>query len=241
MFKTNLTSKVTGGKEQCKKASEKEFSDELSYRGTSKGVTRERHSTSHKVIFVENLPASFDKQGLIELFRKYGEITDVKFLKHKTGAETGYGFVEYAKEENGKNAIRDLNWKAIGSRRIRVSRAKPSTNKVSGTNLYVENVPIDWTDEMLYSHFSKICEVTKARVLVNQKTEKSRGVGFVHCVSNSEARKAMRRINEEDCDESGLGMSVKFAKIPRKERNFQRAQKKEGQSLLQGSSKQSIR
>jgi len=94
---------------------------------------------------------------------------------------------------------------------------------------------------MLYYHFSKICEITKARVLVNQRNEKSRGVGFVHCVSNSEARKAMRRINEEDCDENGLGMSVKFAKIPRKERNFQRAQKKEGQSLLQGSSKQSIR
>jgi len=94
----------------CKtKEGEKEFSDDLPYRGTSKGVTRERHSTSHKVIFVDNLSASFDKQGLIDLFRKYGEITDVKFLKHKTGAETGYGFVEFAKQENGKKAIRDLN------------------------------------------------------------------------------------------------------------------------------------
>merc|ERR1712083_699804 len=69
---------------------------------------------------------------------------------------------------------------------------------------------------------------------------KSRGVGFVHCVSNTEARKAMKQINEDNCAKRGLGLSVKFAKIPRTERNLQRTQKKERQSLQQESSKQSI-
>ena len=105
-------------------------------------MTRERHTISNRVIFVDNLPTSFDKNKFIELFIQFGEILDVKFLKHKTGAETGYGFVEFAQEENGKKAINELHWKVFESRNIRVSRAKPPTRKVSETNLYVENVPI---------------------------------------------------------------------------------------------------
>jgi len=120
----------------------KALSDEVTYQGTRKAVTRERHSISDRVIFVDNLPTSFDKNKFIELFIQFGEILDVKFLKHKTGAETCYGFVEFAQEENGKKAINELHWKVFESRNIRVSRAKPPTRKVSETNLYVENVPI---------------------------------------------------------------------------------------------------
>jgi len=206
---------------------------EETYTGTSKGVTRKRISTSHKVIFVDNLPSSLDKNGFVELFRTFGEIVDVKFLKHKTGAETGYGFVEFAEEDDGKKAITQLNWTLIESRNIRVSRAKPPTKKVSGTNLYVEKVPIEWTDEMLYDHFSKICDINQARVLVNRKNGESRGVGFVHCSSTEEANKAMRLINQESPSSNGLNLTAKFAKIPRAERKLQRAREGEGESQMQ--------
>jgi len=153
------------GNTECERASDNNTSDEQWCRGISQAGTRERQSTSHKVIFVDNLCSSLDKQGFIELFQKYGKIIDLKFLKRKTGAETGYGFIEYEKEENGKKAIKSLNQTEVLDRRIRVSRAKPSANELSGINLYVENIPTDWTDEMLYAHFSKICKVSHARIL----------------------------------------------------------------------------
>jgi len=206
---------------------------EETYNGTSKGVTRERISTSHKVIFVDNLPSTLDKNGFVELFRTFGEIVDVKFLKHKTGAETGYGFVEYAEEDDGKKAITQLNWTLIENRNIRVSRAKPPTKKVSGTNLYVEKVPIEWTDEMLYDHFSKICDISQARVLVNRKNGESRGVGFVHCSSTEEANKVMRLINQERTSSNGLNLKAKFAKIPRAERKLQRQREEEAEPQMQ--------
>jgi len=208
---------------------------EETYTGTSKGVTRERLSTSHKVIFVDNLPSSLDKNGFVELFQTFGEIVDVKFLKHKTGAETGYGFVEFAEEDDGKRAITQLNWTLIENRNIRVSRAKPPTKKVSGTNLYVEKVPIEWTDQMLYDHFSKICDINQARVLVNRKNGESRGVGFVHCSSTEEANKAMRLINQESTGSNGFNLTAKFAKIPRSERKLQRQREGEGEPQMQGS------
>jgi len=230
------------GKEDSNKSSdegEREFSDEETYQGTSKGVTRERHCTSHKVIFVDNLPSSFDKQDFINMFQKFGEILDIKFLKHKTGPETGYGFVEFAEEKNGRKAIRDWNWKMKENRIVRVSRAKPSTNKLSGTNLYVENVPVDWNDQMLFDYFSRICNTTLARILMDQKKEVSRGVGFVHCASNREAKKAIRWFNREHPEENGLKLNVKFAKIPRADRTSQRDRKGECQEQQKGSNNQS--
>jgi len=191
------------------------------YTGTSKGVWRERLSTSHKVIFVDNLPSSLDKNGFVELFQTFGVIVDVKFLKHKTGAETGYGFVEFAEEDDGKKAIVELNWKLIDSRNIRVSRAKPPVKKVSATNLYIENPPVEWTDEILFDHFSNICDITQARVLVNRTNGESRGVGFVHCSSTDEANKAMMLINSEDSGKNVLNLKAKFAKVPRAERKLQ--------------------
>lgn len=200
------------------------FPDQLTYKGTSKGVTRERHSTSHKVIFVDNLPSYYSKNEFVELFRRFGEILDVKFMKHKTGAETGYGFIEFATEDSGRKAIAELHWTVIDSRNIRVSRAKPSVTKLSCTNLYIENIPMNWTNDRLQSHFSKICEVTSARVLMNRKNYESQGVGFVHCVSHDDARKALLWFNKKHREKDGLQLIVKFAKIPRTERKANKGQ-----------------
>lgn len=217
-----------------------EFSDELTFRGTSQGVTRKRHCTSHKVIFVDNLPSTFEKQDFIDMFQEFGEILDIKFLKHKTGPETGFGFVEFAEEKNGRKAIRDWNWKMLENRIVRVSRAKPSTNKLSGTNLYVENVPVDWNDQMLYDYFSRICSISEARILMDQKKKISRGVGFVHCASNIEAKKAINWFNDDRLEENSLNLNVKFAKIPRADRNSsQRSQKADCQPQQKGTNNQS--
>jgi len=202
---------------------DKEGSDDKNYQGTSKGVTGERNSTSHKVIFVDNLPSTMDKNGFIDLFRSYGVIVDFKFLKHKTGAETGYGFVEFGDWEDGRKAIHELNWKLIEQRNIRVSRAKPPTKRVSMTNLYVENVPKSWNDETITAYFSRICKITHARILVNRKNGQSRGVGFVHCYSNDHAKAAIQFVNVENRGKEGaLNLFVKFAKISRAERKIQR-------------------
>jgi len=219
---------------------DKALSDHVKYQGTSKAMTRERHSVSDRVIFVDNLPTFIDKNKLIELFIQFGEILDVKLMKHKTGLETGYGFVEFAQEKNGKKAIKELHWKVFEGRNIRVSRAKPPTSKVSETNLYVENVPIEWTENMLMSYFSKICEINSARILKN-RNEESCGIGFVHCVSHDEAKKALEWIRGEESRKNGLRLLVKFAKIPRIERKAQKRLEVKGGTTQQRNSDQSLK
>jgi len=211
------------GTQEESEEDDNEGSEDKNYQGTSRGVTGDRNTTSHKVIFVDNLPSSMDKNGFIDLFRSYGVIVDFKFLKHKTGAETGYGFVEFGDWEDGRKAIHELNWKLIEQRNIRVSRAKPPTKRVSMTNLYVENVPKSWNDETITAYFSRFCKITHARILVNRKNGQSRGVGFVHCFSNDHAKAAIQYVNVENRGkDGGLNLFVKFAKISRAERKIQR-------------------
>jgi len=215
--------------------------DEVAYLGTSKGVNKDRQFISDKVIFVDNLPKSFKKNEFVDLFKNFGKILDVKLLKHKTGSETSYGFVEFAEEENGKRAINELHWKMLESRNIRVSRAKLSSQQVSVTNLYVENIPKEWKDDNLYSYFRNICEITSARVLINRKNEVSQGVGFVHCVNNEEAKKAVKWIRGGDSGKHGLELKIKFAKIPRLERKAHRERIREAEASNYGNINKSMK
>jgi len=193
--------------------------DKNAFNGTSDGVTGNSRQTSDRIIFVDNLPSSIMKKDFINLFTpfaKHGRIIDVKFLKHKTGAETGYGFVEFEAEEDGRRAIQDLNWKFIESRNIRVSKAKPPSNRVSDRNLYVEGLPESWNDTELRNHFERFCKITEARVLVNRNDGKSRGVGFVHCTDNFEANKAIEQVHGKKPSPPDPVLHVKFAKVARK-------------------------
>jgi len=129
----------------------------------------------------------------------------------------------------------------LEGRNIRVSSAKPATRKVSWTGLYVKNLPIKWTEEMLTSYFSKVCEITSARILTNRKNGKSRGAGFVHCVSHDEAKKALEWIRGEESRKNGLRLLGMFAKIPQKKRKAQKGLKVEGETIQNGKSDQSLR
>jgi len=86
------------------------------------------------------------------------------------------------------------------------------------------------------SYFSKICEITSAHILTNRKNEESRGVAFVHCVSHDDAKKALEWIRGEESRKNGLGLLVKFAKIPRMERKAQKGLEVKADTTQQGKS-----
>jgi hypothetical protein len=137
------------------------------------------------------------------------------------------------------NAIREWNWKKKDNWIVRVSRAKPSINKVSVTNLYVENIPVDWNDQMLSEYVSRICKITEARLLIDRKKGVSRGVGFLHCASNAEAKKAIRWFSKERPEDNGVKLNVKFANIPRSDRYKHRAPKGDCQAKQKRNTNQS--
>ena len=76
-------------------------------------------------LYVGNLSFNTSEEDLKSLFAEYGEINSVKIITdNATGRSKGFAFVEMGSQEAAVNAIRDLNDKEIGGRKIKVNEAR---------------------------------------------------------------------------------------------------------------------
>jgi RNA recognition motif-containing protein len=83
-------------------------------------------------------------------------------------------------------------------------------------NLYVGNLPYNFTSEDLNKLFAPFGTVTSAQVISDRDTGRSRGFGFVEMDDADAARKAIKELN--DTDPEGRGLTVNEAR-PRTERS----------------------
>jgi len=77
-------------------------------------------------IFVAKLSYDTREDTLRDLFEEYGEVSSVKIIMDKfTGNSKGFGFVEMPSDDEGQNAINDLNDTELDGRTIVVKKARP--------------------------------------------------------------------------------------------------------------------
>jgi RNA recognition motif-containing protein len=67
-------------------------------------------------------------------------------------------------------------------------------------NIYVGNLPYSTTDDQLESAFAAHGTVSRAKVIVDRETGRSRGFGFVEMDNDDEARVAMEALNGSEMD-----------------------------------------
>ena len=82
-------------------------------------------------------------------------------------------------------------------------------------NLYVGNLPYTATDEELRTAFAAFGEVSRARVIMDRETNRSKGFGFVEMPNAGEAEAAISEMNDSEMD--GRRLRVNEAR-PREER-----------------------
>ena len=78
------------------------------------------------------------------------------------------------------------------------------------TNIYVGNLTFATNSADLEHLFSDHGEVTKAQVITDRDSGRSRGFGFVEMASSDEAQKAISALNGKDFD--GRQLTVNLAK-----------------------------
>ncbi|MFQ5452546.1 MAG: RNA recognition motif domain-containing protein [Candidatus Paceibacterota bacterium] len=77
-------------------------------------------------IYVGNLPYSIDSEALKNLFTEFGEIKDARVITDRdSGRSKGFGFVEFATDEEAQKAIDAMNEKEIEGRKFVVNVARP--------------------------------------------------------------------------------------------------------------------
>lgn len=76
-------------------------------------------------IFVSGLNYSISSEELTEVFASFGEVASAKVIMDKaTGRSRGFGFVEMPQDEEGRNAISQLDQSDVKGRKISVKEAE---------------------------------------------------------------------------------------------------------------------
>ena len=79
-------------------------------------------------IFVAKLSYNTAESTLRQSFEQFGEVSSVKIIMDKyEGRSKGFGFVEMPNDDEGNNAIEELNDSTLDGRQIVVKKARPRT------------------------------------------------------------------------------------------------------------------
>ncbi|CAL8099657.1 unnamed protein product [Orchesella dallaii] len=147
-------------------------------------------------LIVNYLPQSFTDRQLFNLFVSYGAIDSVKIMRDATtGYSYGFGFVNFVNEEDGIRARAEMNGAQVENKRIKVSFARPPSDDIKDTNLYVTNLPRSMTEEHLFALFAPFGEIVQRKLLVDRYTNLPRGVAFIRFERRDQAAAAINALN----------------------------------------------
>ncbi|CDW52661.1 RRM 1 domain containing protein [Trichuris trichiura] len=166
-------------------------------------------------LIVNYLPQTMGQEEFRALFARIGEIESCKLVRDKTsGQSLGYGFVNYAHPEDAQRAVKTLNGLPLQAKTIKVSYARPSSDMIKGANLYINGLPKTMTSSELELMFAPFGKIITSRILTDQATGISKGVGFVRFDRRNEAENAIEKLNGSVPAGSTEPMWVKFANNP---------------------------
>lgn len=83
-----------------------------------------------------------------------------------SGYSYGFGFIDYATEEEAALAIETLNGYALEHKRIKVSYARQGEN-VKGANLYIRHLPKEVGESDLEALFGSYGHIVQVSVRLN--------------------------------------------------------------------------
>ncbi|MCR4264256.1 MAG: RNA-binding protein [Candidatus Roizmanbacteria bacterium] len=77
-------------------------------------------------LFVGSLSWDTKDDGLKQFFSQFGNVVSASVITYRdTGRSKGFGFVEYATEEEAKKALEGSNGQELDGRKIVVNEARP--------------------------------------------------------------------------------------------------------------------
>merc|ERR1719211_617958 len=166
-------------------------------------------------LIVNYLPQTMTQEEIRSLFSSIGEVESCKLIRDKvTGQSLGYGFVNYHRIEDASKAIQTLNGLRLQNKTIKVSYARPSSEAIKGANLYVSGLPKHMAQPDLERMFACSGAIITSRILCDNITGLSKGVGFIRFDQRIEAERAIQKLNGTIPEGATEPVTVKFANNP---------------------------
>lgn len=167
-------------------------------------------------LIVNYLPQTLTEDALKNMFSAVGNVQSCKLIRDKnSGASLGYGFINFATTSEAEKAIQSMNGLPLNNKTIKVSYARPSSTAIKNANLYVANLPHQFTQNELEAMFRPYGTIITSKVLIDPDTGFGKGVGFVRFDKYSEAETAIAALNGSQLQAGGTPILVKFANPPK--------------------------
>jgi RNA recognition motif-containing protein len=179
-------------------------------------------------LHVDNLPPITEEQ-LREYFSSYGPVLRVRIAAHSiVYTDADYGFVMFEKTEDAKRALIEADGVTLPlsmcnnaedenlflEKKLRVTIARPKRKFLdlrTNTNLYIANLPLDFTHARLMDVFSKFGSILESRILMERDTGKSRGVGFVRFENTRACDRAIQAFHNKIPSFATVPLTVRYA------------------------------
>jgi RNA recognition motif-containing protein len=88
-------------------------------------------------LYVGNLSFDTTTQDLEQVFGEVGTVESTNIIEDRdTGRSRGFAFVEMSSQEEGQNAISQLNGREVDGRELKVNEAKPQEKRSGGGGGY---------------------------------------------------------------------------------------------------------
>ncbi|KAI9005653.1 hypothetical protein DFJ74DRAFT_700185 [Hyaloraphidium curvatum] len=147
-----------------------------------------------------------------ELFLQAGPVVNVHLPKDRvTQMHQGYGFVEYASEEDADYAIKIMNMVKFFGKPLRVNKASSDKRQIDvGANLFIGNLDPNVDERVLYDTFSQFGLIVQPpKVSRDNDTGNSKGFGFVSFDNFESSDAAIEAMNGQHL--MGKPINVQYA------------------------------
>ncbi|KAI6176458.1 hypothetical protein M3Y97_00800200 [Aphelenchoides bicaudatus] len=164
-------------------------------------------------IYVRGLPPNFTSEDLKELCSKFGSIVSTKaVVEPETNRCRGYAFCDFASAQAASQALSAINAEGIYEAEMaKEIRGKTERHlEQDPTNLYIANLPRDFTESSIREMLCPYGMVISTRVLRNPDGT-SRCVGFARMETKQCCDQIISCYNGKKLDENGDPLVVKLA------------------------------
>ena len=143
-------------------------------------------------IFVSNLSRQIDKPKLRSIFNKFGKIREIRIVLKKQPSVSCFAYIDFYSEESAKNSLQ-LDQTVVDHEKISVAISDPSKRNVRQIDyrvIYVSNLPLSATEEMINDVFGKHGDIRGVR-LVYKENSRFKGSCFIEFASEEQGKSAL--------------------------------------------------
>ncbi|TPX51088.1 hypothetical protein SeMB42_g01034 [Synchytrium endobioticum] len=179
-------------------------------------------------VYIGNLDDRATEAVIWELMLQAGPVVNVHLPKDRvTMNHQGYGFCEFATEEDADYAMKIMNMIKLYGKPIRVNKATSDKKNLDvGANLFIGNLDPDVDEKLLYDTFTAFGPIVQTpKVARDLETGYSKGYGFVSFDNFESADAAIDAMNGQYLANKPINVTYAFKKDGKGERHGSAAER----------------